>query len=468
MNKDINVLTVELAGQSLMSDVPFNMPFDTSFDATHDIHLDGLSQRLTAEVSQRWAASVELTTGSVSVAADWYGRWLSRSKAAFIHADKPLHRSVRALQFLLDKDLHLAELVDNMLRQGSALQRSEMEVEHEVVETKDEWLLCLHHAVTSAPQFELERGFGLDPLYGVLVFMLATDAADEFFSHEAVNRCFLQMMNTWYAFLSSPASLSALNTGPNGWLCHESWVRNRLDQYVTSRMLTDDPVHWGFSTYLSFQNRRVIQICRPLDGSEVNSVVVVSPCDGRLSEVRHSVDRKTRVMLRDQSALLSTLVPDDAEFHSEGAEFFRINLGVFDLHRWFAPVSGTIVSVEKIPANRCVAPLSQIMALDPAKSSVNTMVRILIETKHAAGNKKVLLLALGSASSSSVCSYAKAGQCIEKGDEIGWFNDAGGVICLIFEADLIERFIHSSPPQQLSVCQQTHLRAKAQIAVVDI
>ncbi len=52
---------------------------------------------------------------------------------------------------------------------------------------------------------------------------------------------------------------------------------------------------------------------------------------------------------------------------------------------------------------------------------------------------------VGMADVSSCMIEALPGQCVRKGDELGYFQYGGSTYCLIFRPDVIERFVPQPP-----------------------
>ncbi|WXF87139.1 phosphatidylserine decarboxylase [Pseudomonas syringae pv. atrofaciens] len=114
-------------------------------------------------------------------------------------------------------------------------------------------------------------------------------------------------------------------------------------------------------------------------------------------------------------------------------------------HRFQSPIAGTIKKVVKIEglmfsnAESAGDDLTAGTYSQAYMTCVNTRCLVFVEsTDPDVGT--ICLIAVGLSEVSSISASVDVGQCVEKGDELGYFSYGGSSICLLFQAGKIREF----------------------------
>ena len=113
-----------------------------------------------------------------------------------------------------------------------------------------------------------------------------------------------------------------------------------------SEMVEPDPTK--YPTFNDFFAREIKETARPIAEPE-NDLVVSSPADCRLSAFP-TVDLAKKYWIKGFGFTLARLLDDDDLAKTfEGGSIAIARLAPQDYHRWHAPVSGTVTSINDIP-----------------------------------------------------------------------------------------------------------------------
>ena len=217
----------------------------------------------------------------------------------------------------------------------------------------------------------------------------------------------------------------------------------------------------GFSSWdefflrkFSLMGNKVGQGPRPLNGlrgyqpwpqsSAEDDSVIVNACESGPLTLARDVSVKSRFWLKGQEYSMSDMLNKDELAHSfYGGCVYQAYLSALSYHRWNAPVSGTVVKVDFIPGAYFLE--SAHTGFDDFENDSQmfltaTATRMAIYIQANNPNIGLMcILAIGMGEVSSCEALVKAGQVIQKGDEIGKFHYGGSSHCLIFTKEAAEK-----------------------------
>lgn len=119
----------------------------------------------------------------------------------------------------------------------------------------------------------------------------------------------------------------------------------QLEDSMTE-MVEPDPAK--YATFNDFFAREIKESARPIAEPE-NDLVVSSPADCRLT-AWPTVDLATKYWIKGFGFTLARLLDnEDLATSFEGGSLMVARLAPQDYHRWHAPVSGIVTSIDDIP-----------------------------------------------------------------------------------------------------------------------
>ncbi len=319
--------------------------------------------------------------------------------------------------------------------------------------TIDDLMTILDSVMRYAPPFS-ETGMIVCPVNALLDWPMCMPAGYPLFRDETVNAHLGRLLGAWSEFLSGPHSRTHLHEhGPNGWFCPEARRRMRLDDFVCR---PDEP-HWGFESWNHFFTRRLRDDARPVASTD-DPRVVVSACEAAPYQIASRVRRVDDFWIKSQPySIRDMLTPDHALMADRfvGGDVYQAYLSAWNYHRWHAPVGGTVTHAYRVPGSYFSA--ADVEGRDPAglndsqgyMTAVATRAVVVIECEDP-GMGSVACIFVGMGDVSSCVIDAHPGQRVNKGDELGYFQYGGSTYCLLFEPDVIGRFLVEAAPDRVS------------------
>ncbi|KAI9712998.1 MAG: hypothetical protein M1828_001472 [Chrysothrix sp. TS-e1954] len=303
------------------------------------------------------------------------------------------------------------------------------------------------------------------PINAILDWPMGTSSGHAFFVNPEVNAFWKAILNKWAAFLTSPASAECLNT-KDGWLspdaCNELAIKgNNGSGSLTFQQLfkVPDPSDrcLGFKSWDEFFLREFQDDVRPIvvpddkpctipGVTDPTSVLTVA-CESCPYRLQKEVQLYDAFWLKSQRYSLADML--HGAHHARpfvGGTVYQAFLSALSYHRWHAPVSGKVVSVELVPGtyysecffegfnnpggpDRAAPDKSQAYIAEVAARGI---------LKIEADNPKIGLMAMvfiGMSECSSCEFYIKPGDRITKGHQIGCFHFGGSTHCMIFRPE---------------------------------
>lgn len=434
---------------------------------------------------------VSNTFGNIPSPGSSLGSWLPRDrqeikqwlikKLAQVAANGtiPLDPTIVALQQLVDGDVYLHQLSQEMFTEIPPAYVNDPMGEPQV-RNFTVMLQLVNSIIKEGPRwyYKTDPSTAMDfvgfPINAILVWPMATLAGYRFFLHPEVNRKWHDILTTWGNFLTSPASQVCLNED-NGWLSPTAINmlaekgNNGSTSYSFQQLYACDPnaPYFGFSSWDAFFTRKFNPGIRPVafpddpkpaPGQPDPSSIIVNACESVPFQWVRNVSLQDTFWLKGQPYSLYHMLNNDPKTSQfVGGGVYQAYLGTLSFHRWNAPVSGTVVSVEKVAGSYYSENLYQgymnpdgpdpLAACEsqPYISAVATRGIIFI----LADNPDIGLMAvvfIGMAEVSSCEFTVKANDRVAKGEEIGMFHFGGSSHCVVVRPSTSAQLKFVNPP----------------------
>lgn len=407
----------------------------------------------------------------------YIGKWLSDTVGRAMAAAEglsldELKPSVRAMQSWLNHNPAMKALVEEMIREGVEVHKQYEPKAKYTVDSIETWLWSMNYIIQNAPPYEPEVPHSAFPMSGLFVYMMWTQAGIVVFKNADFNIRLTAILDTWCQYLDSSESLNVITTGKGGWLSEASYIKNDLDQFVTEEQKSLP--HWGYTSFNDFFHRQIIKITRPVDGmiGDVdNPQVITSANDGTVYRIARDVKREDCFDCKSQNYSLVNML-DHSKYIDRfvGGDVVQTFLSGNNYHRWWAPISGTVREARVVPGFMFSELYDE--GFDPSagtysqgyEANVNTRGLVFIESDDPAIGM-VCVIPIGITEISSINIQVKAGDRVQKGEELGWFSYGGSSMCLVFQPGAIEQFTIVNPLPDVNSDNGPFIRVGGQIAI---
>jgi phosphatidylserine decarboxylase len=382
------------------------------------------------------------------------GQWLCADETiiAQFRNNLALHVKNKKIKELLPSVEGLATLVNenSVLRMNFTLAIEQaLEAGYDLGYTSsDELMAMINEVVTSSIAFDKTYSVGV-PLYALLQWPLRMTSGLALFRDDTFNQQLKQVLNDWCQFLNGSDSRDYLNEqSPSGWFSPDALAEMDMSEFICDPTLK----YWGYSSWNDFFTRKFKAGARPVAGQR-DKTVVVNACEATAYNIQYDVQLQDQFWIKSQPYSLGDIFTASRRQWAElfqGGAVYQAYLSQFNYHRWNAPISGAIVdaylvdgsyySDADVQAMELIGPL----ASQGYMSSVVARAVVLIES----GDETMGIVAcifVGMAEISSCVIEVDEGDCIEKGDELGYFQYGGSTYCVIFQAGAISDFIPKPP-----------------------
>ena len=384
-------------------------------------------------------------------AAGWLPRqqdledWLAghEQRVAERGGDQPLHPAVQELQTLIEDDPLVGMYARRMIEEVPAAKP----YTRRHLRSPTQMLRLLDAVLTMAPEFG-DQAVTL-PMNAILDWTMGTPGGFAFYRDPRVNRALKAILLAWGQYLSSRASLTALNPSPTGWTSPAAAQAIGIEQYQHDPA---DP-HWGFTSWNDFFTRRFRDGQRPVAASDDDSVIV-NVCESTPYALRTGVQRRDTFWVKHQPYSLHELLAGDPTVDAfVGGTVYQAFLSATDYHRWHSPVTGTVVSARVVAGTYFSEADSEgPAAVEPANSQgylahVAARAVIVIRADNPViGELAVVAVGMSEVSTCVLHPDLAPGQHLIKGEELGHFAFGGSTHCLVLRPGAVDSFTLTALP----------------------
>ena len=185
-----------------------------------------------------------------------------------------------------------------------------------------------------------------------------------------------------------------------------------------------------FKNFNEFFYRELKPDARPCSAPK-NPKIIVSPADSR-SVVFNTLDEAQRIWVKGRdftiTSLLGDAYPEDVRRYTNGA-FGIFRLAPQDYHRFHIPVDGVMGEPKLIEGEYyTVNPMAIRSALDVYGENIRVIVPI-----DSVAHGRVMVVCVGAMMVGSTVITRKAGEKVQRAEELGYFKFGGSTILLLFE-----------------------------------
>lgn len=327
--------------------------------------------------------------------------------------------------------------------------------------TIDELLDIVDYLMTYAPRFS-EASLIHCPLNAVLDWPMCMPSGYALFRDPALNAQLKRVLDVWCGFLGGPHSRTHLNTSsPEGWFSPEAQKQLGMSQFLCD----PDKPYWGFASWNSFFTRQFRPEARPIAEPD-NNKIIVSACEASPYNIQDDVKLHDQFWIKSQPySLQEMFTASQHELAKQfvGGSVYQAFLSAFNYHRWHAPVGGKILKAYRVDGSYYSDAESE--GIDPGglndSQGYTTAVAARAVVVIDCDDPRVGLVGcifVGMADVSSCVIEALAGQHVEKGDELGYFQYGGSTYCLVFQPGVVKSFVpqppfdDAKPPLHVNAC----------------
>ncbi|NNC19285.1 hypothetical protein HJC22_26555 [Corallococcus exiguus] len=234
------------------------------------------------------------------------------------------------------------------------------------IKTPADFFQQLDNALYSLPKYDANFMAAL-PFYTVLQPFMENGPGWAFFTNEGIRPYFSAILKAYHDKLETPASLAYMNDSYGNWLSADAREYLSLDDYVYS----PSAPHGGFKSWNEFFIRKFknLDASRPL-APDPSGKAIISPVDGQVWKISKQVQREATFDIKGEQYYLTDLLNEPAD--------------------------------------------------SPFLSHVNTRTVLFIESIG-----EVAMVFVGLTEVSSCVATVKAGDLVQRGDDIGHFAFGG-------------------------------------------
>lgn len=385
--------------------------------------------------------------------------WLSGIVHHVENNPKELHPVLKEFKDLIEGETRLYLLFTSMFDQVPNKEPySKDPGGKQQIRSYEHMLQVLNHMLTSAPSWnDKSERVGLVglPINAMLDWPMGTPSGFALFLDPQVNAMIKKVLNAWGEFLQSPPSAAVLDTHSAGWfgetgikdLTATANVGESSHAFHDMFVCDSNAKHHGFNSWDQFFTRTFRDGIRPVAGPN-DPNIIASACESLPYQTAHGVKLRDRFWIKGQPySLMDMLAHDALASHFVGGTIYQAFLSALSYHRWHSPVTGKIVKAFVQDGTYYSEPLfedfTESHGADESGESTGqgyitataTRAIIFIEADNPAIGL-MAFLGVGMAEVSTCQITVKAGQHVEKGDQIGMFHFGGSSHCLLFRKDV--------------------------------
>lgn len=425
---------------------------------------------------RHYSQKIGVLAGYLPKESKYVASWLSGIVKEALAASEgksaeDLQPAVLAMAELLEHHNELRDLVRLMIAEGQDVHWQYEPDTTYTVNSIETMLYAMNHIIMRAPPFTPDVPHSAFPMSGLFVYMMWTRGGERVFKDDQFNAKLADILDAWCTYLDSPASLNVITTGAEGWLNEKSYTKNDLDQFVSKQQQRDDPVHWGYTSFNDFFHRQIIANTRPIDGVS-KPTVVTSANDGTVYRIAREVKRTDCFDCKSQNYSLESMLDGHHVDRFVGGDLVQSFLSGNNYHRWWAPISGTVIETRVVPGFMFSELYGE--GFDDSagtqsqgyEANVNTRGLVFIESDDPSIGM-VCVMPIGITEISSVDIQVNVGDKVKKGQELGWFSYGGSSMCLIFQPGAIKQFTIVNPLPDSDSDNGPFIRVGGQIAITN-
>lgn len=429
-------------------------------------------------------------------------RWLARLKKHIVDHPRDLVPPIAELRDMVNCDRVLHAQVEVMFAEAEK-HKKRTPLGQVEVRTFEQFLELLNGIMTTAPEAYQDipshepAGLIGFPINALLDWPMATESGYDVFANALINQQFKKILSYWSQFLSSKESRYVL-TERRSRLDPETLIAPWLGKLAKSEMVqvarsavgegpnptpnrfeeifNCDPndEYYGFGSWDDFFTRTFRSGVRPVSGTGDDSVIV-NACESGPLQVKTHASLDARFWLKGQPYSVANMLEFDEHVPLfAGGTVYQAFLSALSYHRWHSPVTGTIRKAYVVHGSYYLENLYEgfknSKGADPSApndsqpflTAVATRALILIQADHPKIGL-MCVMPVGMAEVSSCEITVKAGQRVEKGDQLGMFHFGGSTHCLLFRPGVNLKFNFYDQTPSLNA---TNMRVNTAIARV--
>ena len=289
--------------------------------------------------------------------------------------EKPLEPVLQDFKDFIDNDGLVRMLASNMFQEVPVTppyNQDPTKFEPQI-RSYDEMFQCLNVILGEGPQWYESSdtdAMGLIgfPINAILDWPMGTPSGYQFFIHPGVNVHWKAVLERWQGFLASPDSVDVLDT-EKGWLSSDAIQiftdkgNDGVDNYTFIELFQCDPSapYYGFTSWDDFFIRKFNSNVRPVaypddlfgppsDGNVNPTSIIVNACESTPCFRRENVQLRDTFWLKSQPySLIDMLNGNNNAWPFVGGTVYQAFLSALSYHRWHAPVSGSVTSIQHVP-----------------------------------------------------------------------------------------------------------------------
>ena len=330
-----------------------------------------------------------------------------------------LHPVLKEFKDLIEGDTRLYLLFSTMFEQIPKKKPYNKDPSgHGQVRDYMQMLRVLNHILTTAPSWnDKSERVGLVglPINALLDWPMGTAGGFAAFLDPKVNAMIKKVLNAWGEYLTSPASAEVLGDDSHCWF-GETGVKDLTEtanvgetSHTFADMYKCDPraKHHGFKSWDAFFTREYREGIRPVAAPN-DPNVIANACESQPFNLASGVKLRDRFWIKGQPySIVDMLAHDELAEKMVGGTIYQAFLSALSYHRWHSPVTGKIVKAYVQDGTYYSEPLFEDFSDSQGAD----------EEGESTGQGYIT---------------AKAGQQVEKGEQIGMFHFGGSTHCLVF------------------------------------
>eukprot|EP01084_Bolivina_argentea_P285488 489589_1 len=384
----------------------------------------------------------------------WYAQLIQETQAEQIDekSEDNYCPIIKELINLVNENGVIRMLINEMISQALKLKKNHpIKIQRTIPSLRQIYHL-LNHIITTAPIYKSNKpdGENLDhatfPMSRLFGMFILTRAGIELFRNPTFNNLFTRILKQWCNYLDTKESTNVIYSKVvgdmnHGWISPLAQKLNKLDDFIIPNKNAED---WGFESYNAYFHRQIKPELRPISKGDN---IIVSANDGAVYNIQRNVQRKDRFWIKNQPYSLINMLNNDEKYVKlfEGGDVFQSFLSGADYHRFHAPCKGKVLEINVVDGLTFDDPTSG-NVLQGFESNVNTRGILYIE----ADNQNigiVCVMPVGITEISSVkwiynnTTPVQKNDVVEKGQEIGRFSYGGSSLCLLFQRDVIKKYL---------------------------